>query len=82
MGRAWQIEYEGGLYHVLSRGNEMSGKIFFMMTGIAWFIHYARCDTIQEKSDTAHWLCDSSYDSANAAFTSEVFVKGVVVTSG
>ena len=44
MGRAWQIEYEGGLYHVLSRGNEMSGKIFFMMTGIAWFIHYARCD--------------------------------------
>ena len=22
MGRAWRIEYEGGLYHVLSRGNE------------------------------------------------------------
>ncbi len=22
MGRAWCIEYEGGLYHVLSRGNE------------------------------------------------------------
>jgi len=22
MGREWRIEYEGGLYHVLSRGNE------------------------------------------------------------
>lgn len=22
MGRTWRIEYEGGLYHVLSRGNE------------------------------------------------------------
>jgi hypothetical protein len=22
MGRAWRIQYEGGLYHVLSRGNE------------------------------------------------------------
>jgi len=22
MGRAWRIEYEGGLYHVLSRGND------------------------------------------------------------
>ncbi len=22
MGRAWRIEYEGGLYHVLSRENE------------------------------------------------------------
>ncbi len=22
MGRAWRIEYEGGLYHVLSCGNE------------------------------------------------------------
>ena len=27
MGRAWRIEYEGGLYHVLSRGNE--GKDIF-----------------------------------------------------
>jgi hypothetical protein len=22
MGRAWRIEYEGALYHMLSRGNE------------------------------------------------------------
>jgi putative transposase len=22
MGRAWRIEYEGALYHVLSRGND------------------------------------------------------------
>ena len=22
LGRAWRIEYEGGIYHVLSRGNE------------------------------------------------------------
>ncbi len=22
MGRAWRIEYEGGLYHALYRGNE------------------------------------------------------------
>ena len=22
MGRAWRIEYEGALYHILSRGNE------------------------------------------------------------
>ena len=25
MGRAWRIEYEGGLYHVLSRRNERKG---------------------------------------------------------
>lgn len=28
MGRAWRIEYEGALYHVLSRGNERR-EIFF-----------------------------------------------------
>jgi hypothetical protein len=22
MGRSWRIEYEGGFYHILSRGNE------------------------------------------------------------
>jgi putative transposase len=22
MGRAWRIEFEGGLYHILARGNE------------------------------------------------------------
>jgi len=28
MSRAWRIEYEGALYHLLSRGNER-GDIFF-----------------------------------------------------
>jgi REP element-mobilizing transposase RayT len=28
MGRAWRIEYEGALYHILSRGNEQ-GDIFY-----------------------------------------------------
>jgi hypothetical protein len=28
MGRAWRIEFEGALYHILSRGNERKG-IFY-----------------------------------------------------
>ena len=28
MGRAWRIEYEGALYHILSRGNEQK-DIFY-----------------------------------------------------
>ena len=28
MGRAWRIEYEGALYHILSRGN-VQGDIFY-----------------------------------------------------
>ena len=28
MGRAWRIEYEGALYHILSRGNEQK-EIFY-----------------------------------------------------
>lgn len=28
MGRAWRIEYEGGLYHVLSRGNERKDILY------------------------------------------------------
>ncbi len=28
MGRAWRIEYEGALYHILSRGNEQN-DIFY-----------------------------------------------------
>ena len=27
MARAWRIEYEGALYHVLSRGNERSNIV-------------------------------------------------------
>ena len=28
MARAWRIEYEGALYHVLSRGNEKQDIVF------------------------------------------------------
>jgi REP element-mobilizing transposase RayT len=28
MSRAWRIEYEGALYHLLSRGNERSDTFF------------------------------------------------------
>ena len=28
MGRAWRVEYEGALYHILSRGNELK-DIFY-----------------------------------------------------
>jgi len=28
MNRAWRIEYEGALYHLMSRGNE-GGDIFY-----------------------------------------------------
>jgi hypothetical protein len=40
MGRAWRIEYEGALYHLLSRGNER-GDIFYDNTDRGrFFISY------------------------------------------
>lgn len=45
MGRAWRIEYEGALYHVLSRGNERR-DIFYDMTDRAQLL-----DTIGEMSE-------------------------------
>ncbi len=37
MGRAWRIEYEGALYHILSRGNEQ-GDIFYDHTDRGRFL--------------------------------------------
>ena len=37
MGRAWRIEYEGALYHILSRGNEQ-GDIFYDNTDRMLFL--------------------------------------------
>ena len=37
MGRAWRIEYEGALYHILSRGNEQ-GDIFYDNTDRGRFL--------------------------------------------
>jgi len=45
MGRAWRIEYEGALYHILSRGNEQ-GDIFYDNTDRRRFL-----DTIGELSE-------------------------------
>jgi REP element-mobilizing transposase RayT len=45
MGRAWRIEYEGALYHILSRGNEQ-GDIFYDTTDRKRFL-----DTIGELSE-------------------------------
>jgi putative transposase len=45
MGRAWRIEYEGALYHELSRGNEQ-GAIFYDNTDRKRFL-----DTIEELSE-------------------------------
>ena len=45
MGRAWRIEYEGALYHILSRGNEQ-GDIFYDNTDRGRFL-----DTIGELSE-------------------------------
>ena len=45
MGRAWRIEYEGGLYHVLSPGNK--GKdIYYDDKDRCWFL-----DTMGEMSE-------------------------------
>jgi REP element-mobilizing transposase RayT len=38
MGRAWRIEYEGALYHILSRGN-VQGDIFYDDTDRWWFLN-------------------------------------------
>ena len=44
MSRAWRIEYEGALYHLLSRGNEGSDIFFGEGDG------YRFLDTIEEMS--------------------------------
>jgi REP element-mobilizing transposase RayT len=61
MGRAWRIEYEGALYHLLSRGNEQ-GDIFYDNTDRGRFL-----DTIGELSERfvvdifAYVLMDNHY---------------------
>ena len=61
MGRAWRIEYEGALYHVLSRGNEQ-GAIFYDNTDRKRFL-----DIIEELSERfavdifAYVLMDNHY---------------------
>jgi len=61
MGRAWRIEYEGALYHILSRGNEQ-GDIFYDNTDRRLFL-----DTLEEMSERfdvnicAYVLMDNHY---------------------
>jgi len=61
MGRAWRIEYEGALYHALSRGNE-NGDIFYDSTDRVRFL-----DSIGEMSERfvvdvcAYVLMDNHY---------------------
>ena len=61
MGRAWRIEYEGALYHILSRGNEQ-GNIFYDNTDRWRFL-----DTIGDLSERlavdifAYVLMDNHY---------------------
>jgi len=61
MGRAWRIEFEGGLYHVLSRGNEQK-NIFYDDRDRLLFL-----DTIGEMADGhdidifAYVLMDNHY---------------------
>ena len=61
MGRAWRIEYEGALYHILSRGNEQ-GNIFYDNTDRGRFL-----DTVAELSERfavdifAYVLMDNHY---------------------
>jgi REP element-mobilizing transposase RayT len=45
MGRAWRIEYQGTLYHILSRGNEQD-DIFYDNTDRRRFL-----DTIGELAE-------------------------------
>ena len=45
MSRAWRIEYEGALYHLMSRGNE-GGNIFFEKKDRVDFL-----DTVGEMSE-------------------------------
>ena len=45
MSRAWRIEYEGALYHLMSRGNE-GGHTFFEKKDRVDFI-----DTVGEMSE-------------------------------
>lgn len=49
MGRAWRIEYEGALYHLLSRDNERSDT-FFDERDRQRFL-----DTIEEMSQKGLW---------------------------
>jgi len=38
MGRAWRIEGEGGLYHVLSRGNERNDIFAEPESASGWIV--------------------------------------------
>jgi len=61
MGRAWRIEYEGALYHILSRANEQS-DIFYDNPDRRLFL-----DTVEEMSERfdvnifAYFLMDNHY---------------------
>jgi REP element-mobilizing transposase RayT len=61
MSRAWRIEYEGALYHLMSRGNE-GGNIFFEKNDRVKFL-----DTVGEMSERydfdifAYVLMDNHY---------------------
>ena len=58
MARAWRIEYEGALYHVLSRGNERRDivfdnkdrQLFLDLLGQALAHQTAAGDTVQTTS--------------------------------
>jgi hypothetical protein len=69
MGRAWRIEYEGALYHILSRGNEQ-GDIFYDNTDRGRFL-----DIIGELSERF------AVDIHNSRFDTFFHTQGVALSN-
>ena len=49
MGRAWRIEFEGALYHILSRGNKWEDLRHGMILGTKKFVNKIRSTYLPEK---------------------------------
>ncbi len=67
MARAWRIEYEGALYHVLSRGNERQDIVvtdkdrnLFLKTVGEMGEHF-KVDIFAYVLMDNHYLCEASH---------------------
>ena len=55
MGRAWRIEYEGALYHLMSRGNDADRNLF--LETISEMSERFKVDIFAYVLMSNHYLC-------------------------
>ena len=67
MARAWRIEYEGALYHVLSRGNERCNIVVddkdrnFFLNTVGEMSQRFEVDICAYVLMDNHYLCEASH---------------------